>query len=68
MTMRYSVLNTVNARRLFDPSNKKDLEELKHFMETGHWRGACPFYMEHPWENIPAMCNAKYTAHMLSKM
>lgn len=66
--MRYSILSGVNVRRLFDPSKKEDLAELKYYMEHGHWRNACPFYMEHPWENIPAMCKAKYTAYMLGKM
>ena len=53
--MRYSVLNKVSERRIFDPKNKKDLRELKHYMEKAKWKNGCPFYLEYPWEEIPIM-------------
>ena len=66
--MRYSVLNNFHQRRRFDPTNAEDLAELKFFLENNHWRNVCPFYAEYPWEDIPAMCKDKYSAHMLSQM
>ena len=65
--MRYSLLNNVNSRRLFDPSKDEDIAELKHYMETNQWTGICPFYLEDEWDNIPVMCMFKYTKHMLAK-
>jgi hypothetical protein len=66
--MRYSVLNKVSERRIFDPKNKKDLRELKHYMEKAKWKNGCPFYLEYPWEEIPVMCLQKYTSMMLAKL
>ena len=65
--MRYSLLNSVTSRRLFDPSRNEDLNELKHFIDTNQWIGNCPFYLEEYWDNVPAMCMHKYAQHMLSK-
>lgn len=64
--MRYSLLNDVTSRRLFDPSKEQDLQELKHYVETNQWINGCPFYLEENWDNIPAMCMQKYARHMLS--
>lgn len=66
--MKYSKLNNFHARRRFDPSQKNDLLELKYFLENMTWRNGCPFYLEDPWEDIPAMCKDKYTTFMLSKL
>lgn len=66
--MRYTKLTGVIDRRLFDPTKKEDLLELKYFMDTGKWYRGCPFYQEYPWEDIPAMCKDKYTAHQLAKL
>lgn len=63
--MRYSLLNGVNSRRLFDPTRQEDLVELKHYIDTNQWTGACPFYLEEYWDNIPAMCMHKYAQYML---
>lgn len=63
--MRYSLLNAVNSRRLFDPTCEEDLRELKHYVETNQWIGICPFYLEDEWDNIPVMCMHKYAQHML---
>ena len=57
-----------NPRREFDPSNKKDLEEFKFFKKNGKWKNGCPFYLEDPFVEIPAMCESKFTNHMLDKM
>lgn len=66
--MRYSLLNAISNRRLFDPTSEEDILELKHYMDTNQWTGVCPFYLEEYWDNIPVMCMHKYTQHMLSKM
>jgi hypothetical protein len=56
------------ARREFDPSSKKDLSELKFFKEKGKWKQGCPFYLEDPFIEVPAMCYHKYTEYMLEKV
>ena len=66
--MRYSKLIHERPRRLFDPDNKQDLRELKYFLEHRSWKNGCPFYVEYPWEDIPAMCKDKYASHMLAKL
>jgi hypothetical protein len=58
----------ISPRRNFDPSKKADLLELKYFKDTGNWKNGCPFYVEEPFIEIPAMCYFKYTEYMLSKM
>lgn len=57
-----------NPRREFDPANKKDLLELKFFKKNGKWKNGCPFYLEDPFIEVPAMCESKFTNHMLDKM
>jgi hypothetical protein len=57
-----------NPRREFDPSSKKDLNELKFFKEKGKWKQGCPFYLEDPFIEVPAMCYHKYTEYMLAKV
>ena len=57
-----------SARREFDPSSREDLLELKYFKDTGKWKNGCPFYVEDPFIEVPAMCYFKYTDYMLSQM
>jgi hypothetical protein len=66
--MRYSKFIYLRQRRLFDPKNKQDLVELKYFLQHSHWKNGCPFFVEYPWEDIPAMCKDKYASYMLSRM
>lgn len=66
--MRYSLLNTIGTRRLFDPTSEEDLIELKHYLETNQWTNGCPFYLEEYWDNIPAMCTHKYAQYMLKSI
>ena len=66
--MRYSKLNSLVSRRLFDPANMQDLLELKYFLEHSKWKNGCPFYLEEYWEDVPVMCKEKYAVYMLSKL
>lgn len=67
-----SILNAFarkfNPRRNFDPANVNDLKELKYFKEHHTWKEGCPFYLEDPFLEIPAMCMSNYTDHMLMKL
>ena len=63
--MRYTLLNNVRSRRLFDPKNPEDLKELKHFVDTNQWIDGCPFYLEDQYVDVPTMCKDKYTRAML---
>ena len=42
--------------------------ELKYFKEHGSWKNGCPFYVEDPFIEVPAMCYYKYTEYMLGQM
>ena len=55
-------------RREFNPTSKQDLQELKFFKQKGKWKNGCPFYLEDPFVDIPAMCESKFTNFMLDKM
>ena len=66
--MRFTKLTAFHSRRVFDPSAKEDVLELKYFLQNNKWRSICPFYIEYPWEDIPAMCKDKYSQHMLSQI
>jgi hypothetical protein len=68
MNVRYSKLTRFAERRLFNPADKKDLMELKYFLKHNKWKQGCPFYLEYPWEEIPAMCQHKYSLHMLNQL
>ena len=67
-----SVLNTFarkfNPRRNFDPTSVNDLKELKYFKEHNTWKEGCPFHLEDPFLEIPAMCMSKYTDYMLTRL
>jgi hypothetical protein len=58
----------MNFRRKFNPADKKDLLELKYFKENNKWKNRCPFILEHPYIEIPAMCDHKYTSYVLSTL
>lgn len=63
--MQYHKLTAFNVRRLFDPSKKEDVQELKYFLANSKWKTLCPFYLEDPWDNIPVMCKEKFTRYTL---
>jgi len=57
-----------NLRREFNPSLKEDLMELKFYKKNGKWKNGCPFFLEDPFVEIPAMCENKFTNYMLEKI
>lgn len=60
--------NVIKPRRKFDPSDKNDLLELKHFLEFGTWKTVCPFELESPFIEIPAMLYSKCAGYLISKI
>jgi len=51
-----SVLSKViRERHLFDPNNKKHLDEFKYFLVNNKWQGSCPFELTWPYLNVPDM-------------
>lgn len=58
-------LANLNNRRKFDPDSVEDQNELLYFLENNKWRTLCPFEIEQPWREIPAMCMYKYSLYML---
>lgn len=50
---------SIRERRQFNPSNTEDLKAYKHFIDHGKWEGGCPFVIEWPWGNVPAMIQTK---------
>lgn len=64
MSDRLSILEHNNKRRVrFDPSNKDHVAELKFFRVNGKWKNGCPFYLEDPFLEIPAMCYQRLAEH-----
>jgi hypothetical protein len=54
-----------NQKHLFNPKNKTDISLLKKFIVEYKWGGPCPFLLEEPYLNIPAMMKDKYIKHQL---
>ena len=50
----------------FDPANEQHLKQLGYFIKNRKWQSGCPFYLEAPYLDIPAMCSAKYLEYMLT--
>jgi hypothetical protein len=63
-----TIARSMHQRREFDPSSKEDLLELKYFKKNGKWKNGCPFYLEDPFIEVPAMCDSRYTNYMLRKL
>ena len=59
------LLKISRPRQRFDPTNADHLAELKFFRVNGKWQNGCPFYLEEPFLEIPAMCYQRLTEHQL---
>lgn len=66
MTSRVLV-SAVRERRVFDPSRKEDLAELRYFLDNSKWRNGCPFTLENGFAEIPYQCFVKYAQHRLPR-
>ena len=66
--MLATYLRSFHQRRDFNPASKQDLMELKYFKDKGKWKNGCPFFVEDPFIEVPAMCDSKFTNYMLDKM
>lgn len=51
-------------RRIFDPKNKKDLEEYGYFIRNSKWVNGCPFWLEWPYQSVPSMIKDKIVRNM----
>lgn len=53
-------------RRSFDVNNKKDVETYRQFLVQSKWgTGGCPFELEYPFDNVPAMVDNKLIRYFL---
>lgn len=52
-------------RREFNPSDLKDVQELRYFMKNNKWKNSCPFEVKLPYVDAPAMCKDKYIKFVL---
>lgn len=67
MSDRLFVLNKNRQQRVeFDPKNKVHLSELKFYIDNKKWKNGCPFYLEHPYVEIPAMCYQRLAEYTLA--
>lgn len=63
-----TIARSIHQRREFNPAKKEDLTELKYFKRNGKWKNGCPFYLQDPFIEVPAMCDSIYTNFMLEKL
>ena len=50
----------IRPKRLFDVSNKKDVNSYTKFLRTGSWGyDGCPYVLEFPYLTIPDMIKDK---------
>ena len=61
-----SLLNQFAQKRVvFDPANPEHLAQVKFFIDNKKWKDGCPFYLQHPYLEIPAMVANKFLEHAL---
>lgn len=63
---RHSVLS-VKPRVLFDPSNRKHMNDFARFVKYNTWGDGCPFLLEDPFGDIPTMIRAKIADYYIAK-
>jgi hypothetical protein len=54
-----------NQKRIFNPKDEADVALLKRFIKLTYWGKPCPFLLEDPYLNIPAMMKDKYIKYQL---
>lgn len=58
----------VYPKRVFDPKNPEDLKVFQRFLKEMTWDGPCPFYLEWPYEEIPAMIKDRILNHHIGDL
>jgi hypothetical protein len=53
------------SKTVFDVDNKVHLKEVGYFMKYNKWRNRCPFFLEHPYTNVPAMIKDKLAMNLV---
>lgn len=67
MSDRLTILDKgARSRVVFDPANKAHLAEVKFYIDNKKWKNGCPFYLEHPYVEIPAMVANRFLEHSLA--
>lgn len=56
---------TPKPRVIFDPSNHEHRLDYATFLKYNGWKEGCPFLLEEPYGDIPAMINAKIAEQSL---
>lgn len=57
------------TKRKFDPTNREDLLEYRHFIQKGVWKSTCcPFELEWPHLGIPQMLSSKIAEYYVTKL
>lgn len=58
----------IKPKRIFDPRNRDDLLEYRHFITKGSWKnGTCPFQLQWPYLTIPNMLHEMVARHYVTK-
>lgn len=56
----------MKKRRVFDVNSKQDVEAYRQFIVNKGWGSdGCPFELEYPFDNIPAMIDNKLIRYFL---
>lgn len=55
----------VHDRRIFNPADKKDVEDYRYFVVNGKWKNGCPFYLDWPYLTVPDMIKDRISRHAL---
>lgn len=56
------------AKRPFNPTDPKDLEEYQYFVNNARWRDGCPFIMDWPFLTVPDMIRYRLVEEYLDSM
>lgn len=59
---------SVYPKHNFDPTSQEDLKIFEKFTNELAWNGPCPFYLEWPYEEIPAMIKDKILRQHLGQI
>ena len=55
-------------KRIFNPKNREDLLEYRHYVTKGTWKnGICPFELHWPYVSIPHMLHELVAKHYVTK-